>query len=159
MLLADRNQERRMSRLRINAFSVSLDGYGAGPRQSLQAPLGEGGEELHEWMFPTDTARKRIFGGGEGTKGVDDDFAAAGFENVGAWILGRNMFAHSRGPWADDGWVGWWGDEPPYHCDTYVLTHHARPPIEMKGGTTFTSSPTASRRRWSARGARRAAGT
>jgi dihydrofolate reductase len=125
-----------MSKLKISAFSVSLDGYGAGPRQSLDNPLGVGGEELHKWMFPTQTF-KDMFGGKQGTTGVDNDFAKRSFENIGAWILGRNMFAPSRGAWTDDGWRGWWGDEPPYHCPVFVLTHHARAPLEMAGGTTF----------------------
>src|SRR5687768_13790398 len=125
-----------MSKLRVNCFSVSLDGYGAGPDQSLQNPLGVGGEDLHQWVFPTRTFQK-MFGKEDGATGPDDDFAQRGFDNVGAWILGRNMFAHSRGAWPDDGWKGWWGDNPPYHTDVFVLTHHARKPIEMAGGTTF----------------------
>ena len=126
-----------MSKLRVNCYSISLDGFGAGPNQSLENPLGERGQELHTWFFPTETVQKMVFDKEGGTKGVDNDFAVRSFENVGAWIMGRNMFAHSRGPWTDDGWQGWWGDTPPYHCDTYVLTHHARAPISMKGGTTF----------------------
>jgi dihydrofolate reductase len=125
-----------MTKLRVHAFSLSLDGYGAGPNQSLENPLGEGGGELHRWFLPTQTF-KSMFGGAKGTTGVDDDFARRGFENIGAWILGRNMFAPSRGPWPDDAWKGWWGDEPPYHAPVYVLTHHARDSITMKGGTTF----------------------
>jgi dihydrofolate reductase len=125
-----------MSKLRVNCFSVSLDGYGAGPDQSLQNPLGVGGESLHEWFFPTRTFQKML-GKEGGTTGLEEDFAQRSFDNVGAWILGRNMFAPSRGAWPDDGWKGWWGDEPPYHCDVFVLTHHAHLPIEMKGGTTF----------------------
>jgi dihydrofolate reductase len=133
-----------MSRLRVNAFSVSLDGYGAGPGQDLENPLGTGGMALHQWIFGTKTFQ-RVAGGFAGDlisgraagEGVDDAFAARGFENIGAWIMGRNMFAPSRGPWADDGWKGWWGDEPPYHVPVFVLTRHARAPIEMKGGTTF----------------------
>ncbi len=125
-----------MSKLRVNSFAVSLDGFGAGPRQSLSAPLGEGGRALHEWMFATRTAR-RMFAQDGGERGIDDDFAAAGFENVGAWILGRNMFGPVRGPWPDESWRGWWGESPPYHTSVFVLTHHARKPLEMEGGTTF----------------------
>jgi dihydrofolate reductase len=125
-----------MSRLRVHAFAVSVDGYGAGPAQSLQDPLGVGGEALHEWVVATRTF-KRLFGGAGGTTGVDDDFAARGFEHIGAWILGRNMFGPLRGPWSDDTWKGWWGDDPPYHVPVFVLTHHARAPIAMQGGTTF----------------------
>lgn len=126
-----------MTRVRVASFSISLDGYGAGPSQSLDHPLGVGGEELHEWVFPTRTFQRNVMGGDDGTTGIDDDYAARGFENVGSWILGRNMFAPSRGPWPDDGWQGWWGDEPPYHVPVFVLTHHARPTLEMEGGTTF----------------------
>jgi dihydrofolate reductase len=125
-----------MSRLRINSFSVSADGYGAGPDQSLANPLGIGGMALHEWVFPTRTFQK-MFDRGEGSTGVDEEFAAAGFENLGAWILGRNMFGPVRGAWPDDSWKGWWGDEPPYHVPVFVLTHHPRAPLEMEGGTTF----------------------
>ena len=125
-----------MTKLRIHGFSVSLDGYAAGPGQDLDHPLGVGGMQLHEWVFPTRTFQA-MFGSGDGTIGIDDDFAARGFEGIGAWILGRNMFAPSRGPWADDQWKGWWGDNPPYHTPVFVLTHHARPPIEMAGGTIF----------------------
>jgi len=124
-----------MSRLRVSAFTISLDGFGAGPDQSLKSPLGVGGENLHPWMIPTRTFQSMF--GNDGETGTDDDFARASMEGVGAWIMGRNMFAHSRGPWTDDGWKGWWGDDPVYHCPVFVLTHHARPPIEMKGGTTF----------------------
>jgi len=125
-----------MSRLRIHAFSISLDGYGAGPDQSLENPLGVGGEALHDWFVPTRTFQ-RVHGNEGGTTGVDDDFAARGFDNVGAWILGRNMFGPVRGPWPDESWKGWWGDNPPYHVPVFVLTHHARAPLEMEGGTTF----------------------
>jgi dihydrofolate reductase len=125
-----------MSRVRVASFGISLDGFGAGPGQDLQHPLGVGGEALHGWVFPTRTFQ-RMHGQGEGTTGVDDDLAARGFENVGAWILGRNMFGPIRGPWPDDAWKGWWGDEPPYHVPVFVLTHHARPALPMKGGTTF----------------------
>lgn len=126
-----------MSKVRVNCFAVSLDGYGAGPRQALDNPLGVGGEGLHQWFFPTRTLQKMLFGKDEGTTGVDDDFARRGIENLGAWILGRNMFAPSRGAWADESWKGWWGDNPPYHVPVFVLTHHARKPIRMEGGTTF----------------------
>ena len=125
-----------MSRLRVAAFSVSLDGYGAGPDQSLENPLGVGGEQLHEWFFGT-TTFQAMLGNGGGEANVDDGFAKRSFENVGAWILGRNMFGPVRGPWPDEAWKGWWGDTPPYHVPVFVLTHHARPPLEMKGGTVF----------------------
>lgn len=125
-----------MSKLRVNSYSISLDGYGAGPNQSLQEPLGVGGETLHAWMFGTRTWAKLV-GKDGGSTGADDDFAQRGFANVGSWILGRNMFGPVRGPWPDDEWKGWWGANPPYHCDTFVLTHHARKPVVMEGGTTF----------------------
>lgn len=125
-----------MSKLVVRAFSISLDGYGAGPEQSLENPLGKGGEDLHRWFFHTPTFRKMV-GKDGGEAGIDEDFASRSFENVGAWILGRNMFGPVRGPWPDDSWKGWWGDTPPYHVPVFVLTHHARPSIEMKGGTTF----------------------
>jgi dihydrofolate reductase len=125
------------SKLVVRAFSVSIDGYGAGPNQDVNNPLGVGGMALHEWVLPTRTFQKMLFGKDGGTTGPDDDFAARGIANIGAWILGRNMFGPVRGPWPDDSWKGWWGDEPPYHCDVFVLTHHARAPIAMKGGTTF----------------------
>jgi dihydrofolate reductase len=115
---------------------MSIDGYGAGPDQSLENPLGVGGRALHEWVFATRTFQK-MFGKGGGTTGIDDDFAARGFSNIGAWILGRNMFGPIRGPWPDAEWKGWWGDNPPYHTPVFVLTHHAREPIVMDGGTTF----------------------
>jgi dihydrofolate reductase len=118
-----------MSRLRV-------DGYGAGPDQSLENPQGVGALALHEWAFATRTFRQ-MFGQEGGSTGIDDDFAARGFQNIGAWILGRNMFAHSRGAWQDDGWKGWWGDDPPYHCPVFVLTHYPRAPIVMEGGTVF----------------------
>jgi dihydrofolate reductase len=125
-----------MPRLRVNCFALSLDGFGAGPHQGLAHPLGVGGAGLHQWFHPTRTFRRTVLGKDGGETGVDDDFAARGFENVGAWILGRNMFSPLRGPW-DDAWKGWWGDEPPYHCPVFVLTHHARKPLTMGGGTTF----------------------
>jgi dihydrofolate reductase len=125
-----------MSRLRVNSFSVSLDGYGAGPDQTVKEPLGVGGETLHHWVVGTRTFRK-LFGKQDGSTGVDDDFVQRGFANVGAWILGRNMFGPVRGPWPDESWKGWWGDEPPYRCEVFVLTHHPRKSFTMKGGTTF----------------------
>jgi len=125
-----------MSRLRINCFAISVDGYGAGPDQSLDDPLGVGGETLHEWFVPTRTFQKML-GKDSGTTGIDDEFAARGMANIGAWILGRNMFGPVRGPWPDEQWKGWWGEEPPYHVPVFVLTHHARAPLTMKGGTTF----------------------
>ena len=124
-------------KLVVRCFSVSADGYGAGPNQDVNNPLGVGGMALHEWVFPTRTFQKIHTGKDGGAAGPDDDFAARGFENIGAWILGRNMFGPVRGPWPDESWKGWWGDEPPYHCEVFVLTHHARAPIEMKGGTVF----------------------
>ena len=125
-----------MSRLRVLAYSISLDGFSAGPRQDLEHPLGVGGEELFDWAFRTRTF-KRMHGGEGGETGVDDDFAAQSFAGVGAWILGRNMFGPVRGPWPDESWKGWWGEEPPYHVPVFVLTHHERAPIPMKGGTEF----------------------
>lgn len=125
-----------MSKLRVHCFTVSLDGYGAGPDQTLDHPLGKGGEKLHKWLLGTRTFH-RMFGREGGASGIDDDFAARGNENIGAWILGRNMFSPMRGPWQDDAWKGWWGDNPPYHVPVFVLTHHARDPIPMAGGTTF----------------------
>jgi dihydrofolate reductase len=134
-----------MSRVRVAAFSVSLDGFGAGPGQDLNNPLGIRGLELHNWFFVTEVFKKIHDDGGgtspgarSGTTGIDNDFAAQSFENVGAWILGRNMFGPVRGPWAtEDPWRGWWGDNPPYHTPVFVLTHHARAPLAMEGGTTF----------------------
>ena len=125
-----------MSKVRVAGFGLSIDGFSAGPRQSLDDPLGVGGPSLMEWAFPTRTFQQ-MHGGGGGETGIDDDFAKRGFANVGAWILGRNMFGPVRGPWPDDEWKGWWGDEPPYHVPVFVLTHHARASIEMRGGTTF----------------------
>lgn len=126
-----------MTRVRVESFTISLDGYGAGPNQELSNPLGVGGTDLHQWLFPTHTLQKSLFGKDGGTTGIDNDFAVRGFQNVGAWILGRNMFGPVRGPWPNEDWKGWWGDSPPYHCQVFVLTHHARPPLEMAGGTTF----------------------
>jgi dihydrofolate reductase len=125
-----------MGKLRVQCFSISLDGYGAGPDQELANPLGVGGVALHEWIFPTRTFQ-RMFGSHGGSTGIDDDFAARGVANIGAWILGRNMFGPVRGPWPDDTWKGWWGDTPPYHVPVFVLTHHPRASITMDGGTTF----------------------
>ena len=129
-----------MPRVRINCYSVSADGYAAGPAQSLENPMGIGGMALHEWVLPTRSFRK-MHGGGDddgGTSGVDDELASAGMANLGAWILGRNMFGPVRGPWPDDDtWKGWWGPNPPYHVPVFVLTHHAREPLEMEGGTVF----------------------
>lgn len=125
-----------MSIVRVNGFAVSLDGYAAGPQQSLENPLGVRGPELFQWFFNTRTW-KQMHGSEGGSTGVDDEWARRGMENVGAWILGRNMFGPVRGPWPDDSWKGWWGEEPPYHVPAFVLTHHARPSIEMQGGTTF----------------------
>jgi len=127
-----------MSKLLVRSFGVSLDGYGAGPRQDLQNPLGVRGPELMEWLFQT-----RMFhtlhgpAEGKGETGRDNEMAEFGFANLGAWIIGRNMFGPVRGPWPDEDWNGWWGDEPPYHVPVFVLTHHARAPLVMKGGTTF----------------------
>ncbi|GAA5176998.1 dihydrofolate reductase family protein [Niveibacterium umoris] len=126
-----------MTRVRVESFTISLDGFGAGPDQGLNNPLGVGGTELHQWAFPTQTFQRALFGVDTGTTGIDDEFARRGFTNIGAWILGRNMFSPSRGPWPDLNWKGWWGDEPPYHVPVFVLTHHARPAIEMAGNTTF----------------------
>ena len=125
-----------MSRLRVASFSVSLDGFCAGVQQSLENPLGIGGLALHEWVFKTDTFQK-MFGTEPGATGLDNDFAARGFDNVGAWILGRNMFGPVRGPWPDENWRGWWGTNPPYHSEVFVLTHHPRNSLVMEGGTTF----------------------
>ncbi len=125
-----------MSRLCVRAFTVSLDGFGAGPDQSRDSPLGIGGEDLHPWLRMTRTFRP-MFGETGGETGVDDDFAKASMEGIGAWILGRNMFGPVRGPWPDLQWKGWWGDNPPYHVPVFVLTNHAREPLVMDGGTTF----------------------
>jgi dihydrofolate reductase len=125
-----------MSKVRVESFAISLDGYGAGPDQTVKEPLGVGGEQLHDWFIPTDTFQ-RVQAGRGGTTGIDDHFASRGFRNIGAWILGRNMFGPIRGPWPDDEWKGWWGTNPPYKVPVFVLTHHARQPLEMEGGTTF----------------------
>jgi dihydrofolate reductase len=125
-----------VGKVRVCCFTVSFDGYGAGPHQDRANPLGAGGERLHEWLVPTRTFQS-MYGEDRGATGVDDDYARRGMENLGAWILGRNMFGPVRGPWPDDSWKGWWGDEPPYHVPVFVLTHHPRDSFEMKGGTTF----------------------
>jgi dihydrofolate reductase len=139
----------RVQKLRVQNFGISLDGYSAGPNQSLAHPLGVGGMALGEWFFPTRTFQRmhnpdwtanlpdHILGGQHGVAGIDDYFAARGFENVGALIIGRNMFGPIRGAWANEDWKGWWGDTPPFHCDVFVLTHHARASLPMQGGTTF----------------------
>lgn len=126
-----------MSKLRVESFTVSLDGFGAGPDQDLNNPLGVGGGALHGWALSTRTFQNKLFGSEGGQTGIDDDFAARGFHNMGAWILGRNMFGPVRGPWPDESWRGWWGDNPVYHVPVFVLTHHARAPLVMEGGTTF----------------------
>lgn len=126
-----------MARVRVESFTISLDGYGAGPNQDLNNPLGIGGTDLHQWLFPTDTLQRNLFGKDGGTTGIDDQYAARGFQNVGAWILGRNMFGPLRGPWPDMNWRGWWGENPPYHVPVFVLTHHARPAMAMEGSTVF----------------------
>jgi dihydrofolate reductase len=127
-----------VSLVRVAGFTLSIDGFGAGRAQSLEHPLGVGGTALHEWAYATRTFQDRVLGQrGAGEAGIDDDFMARSFANVGAWILGRNMFGPVRGPWRDGEWNGWWGDEPPYHSHVFVLTHHARPSIAMDGGTVF----------------------
>jgi dihydrofolate reductase len=125
-----------MPRLLVSGFSISLDGYGAGSRQSTVDPLGVGGENLHDWLVST-RAFKRMHGGEGGDTGIDDDFAAKDLTGMGAWILGRNMFGPVRGPWPDESWRGWWGQNPPYHTPVFVLTNYARPSLEMEGGTVF----------------------
>ena len=133
-----------MSKLRVNAFGISIDGHGAGPDQDVNNPMGVGGMALHQWVLGTKTFQKiagnfasSLIGDEAARGGVDDAFAARGFENLGAWIMGRNMFGPVRGPWPDDTWKGWWGTNPPYHVPVFVLTHHARAPLTMEGGTTF----------------------
>src|SRR5262245_26322507 len=125
-----------MSRLVASGFTISLDGYGAGPNQTKTEPLGVGGEELHDWLVNTRTF-KRMQGKEGGDTGVDEGFAARSMAGMGAWIMGRNMFSPIRGPWPDEAWRGWWGKNPPYHVPVFVLTHHKRPPLEMEGGTVF----------------------
>src|SRR6202171_1277487 len=125
-----------MPKLRVHNFAISIDGYGAGPSQSLDNPIGVGGPRLHEWVFATRYGR-RMIGEEGGEEGIDERFLVAGDTGIGATIMGRNMFGPVRGPWADEEWKGWWGDDPPFHSPVFVLTHHPRPTIEMKGGTTF----------------------
>jgi dihydrofolate reductase len=125
-----------MSRVRVESFTISIDGYGAGSDQSARNPLGVGGEALHAWIVST-RAWRQMHGKEGGATGIDDDFAARGCKQVGAWIMGRNMFAPVRGPWPDVNWKGWWGNNPPFHAPVFVLTHHARPPLQMEGDTTF----------------------
>jgi dihydrofolate reductase len=125
-----------MPKLRVHSLAISIDGYGAGPSQDLDNPLGVGGIALHKWMFPTRTFQQML-GNDGGSTGKDDEFAARGFNNVGAWIMGRNMFGPIRGPWPDNNWKGWWGDNPPYHTPVFVVTNHPRQSIDMAGGTTF----------------------
>jgi dihydrofolate reductase len=125
-----------VSKLRVQSFGISIDGYGAGPNQSLENPLGVQGAELMEWFFPT-RVWQTMHGHTDGETGVDNGFAEQGMDGLGAWILGRNMFGPVRGPWPDESWKGWWGDEPPYHTPVFVLTHHARAPLRMAGGTEF----------------------
>jgi dihydrofolate reductase len=124
-------------KVKVLSFSISLDGYSAGPNQDLQNPLGVGGPAIFEWFFRTRVFQRMYGDPQSGETGVDNQMAERGFENIGAWILGRNMFGPVRGPWPDDSWKGWWGDEPPYHVPAFVLTHHARPVLRMKGGTDF----------------------
>jgi dihydrofolate reductase len=125
-----------MSTFRVSSFAMSIDGFSAGPSQDIDNPIGVGGLELMQWFFPTRTWQQ-MHGEAEGETGVDNDMAQAAMSGVGAWILGRNMFGPVRGPWPDDSWKGWWGDEPPYHVPVFVLTHHARAPLRMAGGTEF----------------------
>jgi len=125
-----------MQKLRVESFSISVDGFGAGPNQSEENPLGIRGEELHQWFFPTKTFQQNVLGKSDGTSGVDNDFAEKGFSNIGAWIIGRNMFSPYRGA-PNANWKGWWGESPPYHVPVYILTNHKRESIEMEGGTTF----------------------
>ena len=125
-----------MPKLRVHNYAISLDGYAAGPAQDLENPLGARGRELHDWVFVTRTGR-RMIGMDGGDEGIDDDFLAQGVVGIGATVMGRNMFGPIRGPWGDEQWTGWWGDEPPYHHPVFVLTHYPRPSITMQGGTTF----------------------
>jgi dihydrofolate reductase len=125
-----------MPKLRVHNFAISLDGYGAGPNQSIDNPLGVGGTALHQWAYATRSFQE-MFGGNGGETGIDDDFMARGVDSIGAWILGRNMFSPIRGPWPDANWKGWWGENPPYHVPVFIVTHHPQQPIAMEGGTTF----------------------
>lgn len=126
-----------MSKLRVLCFSISLDGFSAGPNQDIDHPLGVKGMDLMQWFFPTRVFQAMHGGGKDGATGIDNDFAERSLQRIGAWIMGRNMFGPVRGPWLDDSWKGWWGDNPPYHTQVFVLTHHPRPSFEMAGGTTF----------------------
>jgi dihydrofolate reductase len=130
-------KEARMSRLVVRCFSISIDGFGAGPEQSLDNPMGKGGMTLHSWVFKTKSFQEMHGSGGGDADSIDESFAAKGFQNIGAWVLGRNMFGPVRGPWPDHSWRGWWGDNPVYHCPVFVLTNYARPDLAMEGGTTF----------------------
>ena len=130
------NTNATRTRVRVESFSISLDGYGAAENQSLENPMGIDGKGVHDWLRHT-RLWGRMTGKGGGAEGIDNDFAMRGFKNFGAWIIGRNMFGPIRGPWPNMDWKGWWGDNPPYHVPVYVLTHHARQPLEMEGGTTF----------------------
>jgi dihydrofolate reductase len=125
-----------MARLIVRAFTISLDGYGAGPNQTRETPLGTGGEELHDWLVNS-RSFKALYGGEGGTTGIDEDFASGAMSGLGAWIMGRNMFGPVRGPWPDDSWRGWWGKNPPYHVPVFVLTHHERASVTMEGDTVF----------------------
>lgn len=126
-----------MSKVRVNGFSISADGYGAGVEQSLENPLGKGGEDFHAWMVESRHFKSMYGKEGGGSEGIDNDFTVRAMAGLGAWVMGRNMFGPVRGPWPDHEWKGWWGDNPPYHCPVFVLTHHPRPPLEMEGGTVF----------------------
>lgn len=126
-----------MMKVRVESLTISLDGYVAGPHQSLENPMGVGASELHAWAFSTRTFQEKVMGSDGGATGVDDEIAARGFTNIGAWILGRNMFGPIRGPWPNDEWKGWWGDNPPYHVPVFVLSHYPRDAIAMEGGTIF----------------------
>ncbi|HNO11447.1 MAG TPA: dihydrofolate reductase family protein [bacterium] len=126
-----------MSKIRVESFTISLDGFGAGIEQTMNNPMGVGGQNLHQWAIPTKTFQKALFGSDNGTTGIDDKFATRGFDNIGAWILGRNMFGPIRGEWPDMSWKGWWGENPPYHVPVFVLTHYPRPSITMEGETVF----------------------
>lgn len=126
-----------MSKLRVLCFGISLDGFSAGPNQDLDHPLGVKGMDLMQWFFPTRVFQAMHGGGKDGATGIDNDFAERSFQHIGAWIMGRNMFGPVRGPWLNDSWKGWWGDNPPYHTQVFVLTHHPRLSLEMAGGTTF----------------------
>lgn len=126
-----------MPRLLVHSYTISLDGYGAGPDQTLEAPMGTGGQGLHPWLLNTHYFQTTHFGKPDGSTGIDNDMAIQGMENLGAWIMGRNMFGPVRGPWPNEDWKGWWGPNPPYHMPVFVLTHHPRPSLEMEGGNVF----------------------